>query len=386
MRISRPTIGLPLLSVLLLAACQSAVPGASGGGSSATAGPGVETSTPTAPVTSSPVAPTAPPSPAESIAALSATVVSSTPLDIFPGGPAVGSDALWFWDEGAGQVVRLAVRDGHVAATIPIGDPAKAPYGVPKTVAANGDVVWVTDPSTDAVVRIDPATNKVTTRIALEAIVNATGVDAAVVPFGLAIDGTRLWVSDFDQGVVVQVDPSTRRVTTVVTGIDHPEGLAVGFGSIWVVEHRTGTIARIDRATATVTGRITLPGTGDHPVCGMCVDNVVAGHDSIWVPLDLGHGVVRIDPTTNAVSATIPLSGVAQTLAEGDGAIWTAAWDGTIPCTDERAYVARIDPARNVISGTVVVPCAVTAAVAGGDVWVGTAEARYGVTRLHIQP
>ena len=143
------------------------------------------------------------------MSALSASVVSSTPLDIFPGGPAVGSKALWYWDEQAGRVVRLDVTSGRVVATISIGDPTEAPYGTPKTVAASGDDVWVTDPSTYAVVRIDPTTNKVAARIPLEAV-NATGAAAAIVPFGLAIDGSALWVSDFDRGIVVRVDPSSK--------------------------------------------------------------------------------------------------------------------------------------------------------------------------------
>ena len=73
-------------------------------------------------------------------------------------------------------------------------------------------------------------------------------------------------------------------------------------------------------------------------------------------------------------------------MAEGNGAIWSAAWDGTIPCTDTGAYVARIDPDRNAVSGTVVVPCAVTVAWPVATSWVGTADAPNGVTRLHIQP
>jgi streptogramin lyase len=316
---------------------------------------------------------------------LPARVVSSTPLDMIPGGPAVGSKALWYWDESTGQVIRVDATTGQPVATISVGDPGKAPYGTPKTVAADGDIVWVADAASHAVVRIDPATNKIVERIALDAD-HAVGLARPIEPFGLVIDASSLWVSDFDQGIVVRVDRSSARVTNVVPGVDHPEGLAVGFGSIWVVEHRTGTIARIDPVSARVIARITLAGTGDQAVCGMCIDTVVASGDSIWVPLNFGQGVARIDPTTNMVSASIPLGGLTATVAWGNGAIWSATWDGTIPCTDAGASVARIDPVRNLISGAIVVPCAVTVAVAEGDVWVGTADAPNGVTRLVIQP
>ena len=268
---SRPILGLALLSVVLAAACGTGGPSADGGVPAVTPSPNPQMSAPTAAAGSGRAEASSGGSPIESMSALSARVVSSTPLDIFPGGPAVGSQALWYWDELTGQVVRLDATDGRSVATISIGDPDQAPYGSPKTVAANGDIVWVTDASSHAVVRIDPVTNKVVDRIALDAV-DAVGVTGPVDPFGLVIDGTALWVSDFDQGIVVRVDPSSATVTNVVSGFDHPEGVAVGFGSIWVVEHRTGAIARIDLATATVAARISLPGTGDQAVCGMCVD------------------------------------------------------------------------------------------------------------------
>ena len=96
-------------------------------------------------------------------------------------------------------------------------------------------------------------------------------------PFGLALDGADLWVSDFDQGLVLRVDTASGRVTTMVAGIDHPEGLAVGFGSVWVVEHRIGG-DRTDQISRPrpLARRSTCRGQRRQAVCGMCVDNVVA--------------------------------------------------------------------------------------------------------------
>ena len=319
--------------------------------------------------------------PPSSASAFPVTVMSTIPLAGFPGGPAVASGALWYWDEATGKVVRVDTTTNHVVATISLGDPGPTPYGSPKAIAASGQTVWVTDVLHHAVDRIDPTTNKIAGRIVLDAGASPS-IRAPIDPFGLALDGSSLWVSDFDQGLVLRVDTVSKKVTNVVTNVDHPEGLAIGFGSLWVIEHRKAAVARIDLARGTLSSAITLPGSGPHPVCGMCVDTIVSSPDGIWVPLDLGKGIVRIDPTTNAVSAQIRLDRVDDSLAVGAGAVWVAAWDGTIPCTDAGAIVARIDIATNAVTGTSVIPCAVTVAVADGDVWAGTADAPNGVTRL----
>jgi len=320
-----------------------------------------------------------------SAAALAVTVTSKIQLAGFPGGPAVSSGALWYWDDTTGNVVRVDTTTNKVVATIALGDPGTTPYGSPKSIATNGQIVWVTDVLHHAVDRIDATTNTIAERIVLDAS-GMPGVAGPINPFGLALDGSGLWVSDFDQSLVLRVDTASRKITNVIANVDHPEGLAIGFGSLWVVEHRKAALARIDLASATVSSTIALPGSGPDGVCGMCVDSVVSSPDGIWVPLDLGKEIVRIDPTTNAVSAQIQLGRVADSLAVGDGAIWVAAWDGTIPCTDTKAVIARIDTTTNAVTGTTVVPCAVTVAVADGDVWAGTANAPNGVTRLAVGP
>ena len=321
--------------------------------------------------------------PSVSEQAFAATVVATIPLDVFPGGPAVGDGALWFWDDSKGTIVRVDTTTNRVVATIQMGDPNGTPYGTPKAIAADGRTVWVSDDVDHAVARIDPATNRIVDLISL---VSVAGLPGPVSPFGLAIDGDVLWVSDFDQGVVLRVDTRAKKVTMVVSNVDHPEGIAVGSGSVWAVEHRHGSLARIDPSSGTIIATVVLPGTGPDVVCGMCVDNVATTSGSVWVPLDFGKGVDRVDPSTNGVVAQISLGRVVDSLAISEGAVWVPRWDGSIPCTDAGASLTRIDEATNVAADVAVVPCAVTVAISGGDVWVGTADAPNGVTRLKIGP
>ena len=315
----------------------------------------------------------------ESVAA--ATVVAAIPLAGFPGGPSAGSHALWSWDEATGKVIRIDTTTNKVVATISLGDPSVTPYGSPKAIAVDGPVVWVTDVLRHAVARIDPATNTIAERILLDKV-GSPAVSGPIEPFGLALDGAVLWVSDFDQGVVLRVDTTTKTVTKVIADIDHPEGLAIGFGSLWVVEHRKGAVTRISLRDGSVGPPIALPGTGPDGVCGMCVDSIAASSTGVWVPLDLGKAVARIDPATNAVATQVPFDRVVDSLAVGDGAVWVAAWDGSIPCTDTGAYIARIDGISDTVTGTTMIPCAVGVAVDDGAVWAATADAPNGVTRL----
>jgi virginiamycin B lyase len=381
----RRSIRVSIMTVLI-AGCSSGSPVGPTGSSGAT----------TPPPTAGPSASSEAPSPSSASApsytlaqlsasgpAVSATVLATIPLDVFPGGPAVGDGALWFWDDTQGTIVRVDTTTQRVVATIPMGDPNGTPYGTPKSIAADGRTVWVSDDVGHAVARIDPATNKIVDRISLASV---AGLAGPVSPYGLVIDGYALWVSDFDQSVVLRVDTRAKKVTMVVSNIDHPEGIAVGSGSVWVVEHRHGSLARIDPTTGTIIATVVLPGTGPHAVCGMCVDSVVTTSGSVWVPLDFGKGVEKVDPSTNTVSAQIPLGRVVDSLAIGEGAIWVAGWDGSIPCTDARASLTRIDEVTNIAADVAMVPCAVTVGITGGDVWVGTADAPNGVTRLKIGP
>ncbi len=315
-----------------------------------------------------------------------APVADVGPLVALPLLPEFASSAghsIWYADSDAGKVARLDLATGKAGTAIVVDDPANSPYGSPKVIAADQTGAWLADASRHSIDRIDQATNRVTHRVML-----ATGTgdhQLPITPWGLEISGHTAWVTDFDRGLLAEVDTTSGRVTRTLS-VGNPLGVTLGFGSLWVVQHRDGKIVRVDLTSWTVTAVITLPGTGSHSTCGMCVDLIVAGPTAMWVPLNFGEAVVRIDPTTNKVTADTPIGLEDDHLAVDAAGVWVAGWDGSIPCTDTHAVLERLDPVTGSPTARLVIPCAFTPTIVNpsGDLWLGIADNPNAVR--HITP
>jgi streptogramin lyase len=94
---------------------------------------------------------------------------------------AIGQDAVWVMNQGDGSVSRVG-KDGAIVATIPVSDvPIQG-----GDIAVGGGSVWVRTEQ-DLVVRIDPTTNRVTTRYGPP---SGSG--------SVAVDDVAAWVSAHD--------------------------------------------------------------------------------------------------------------------------------------------------------------------------------------------
>ena len=206
----------------------------------------------------------------------------------------VSDDAIWFPVNGA--VHRIDPATGQIVATIEVGD-AEDGFGDPHAVTAVGDEVWVGVAADRAVARIDPATNTVVETIPLD-----------VIPYALALDGNDLWVTSFENDAVVRVDTESGEATARLDAMK-PTGVAVGGGSVWVVQHRDDSLLRIDPESNSVAATIVLGSNGDHPVCGMCVENVIYAFDAVWTANNAGRSITRIDPATESTTRSCSHTG-----------------------------------------------------------------------------
>ena len=301
-------------------------------------------------------------------------IVSASPATVFPQKIHISQDAIWYWFEECNCVVKFDPKRGKEIASIPIGDGKAGPYGNPKDMAVDGNVIWVTDAGHSAAVRIDPANNQTAEQIPLE-VTNASGKTEQIQPFGLALDGKTLWISDFDKNYVLRVDTETKKVVALITDIQNPEGIAVNSYGVWVVEHRAGNIVHIDPATNTIAAKVLIPTpepATPNGRCGMCIDYVIATEDAVWVPLNLGNGVAHIDPDTNQVTAVLPLDFSPRTLAVTDTTVWAAGGLLGPSCGSAPGGVVRIELQTNKIVGVIPIPCAVSVGIHQGNVWVGS--------------
>ncbi len=173
--------------------------------------------------------------------------------------------------------VWVANHDGSPTTSVAKVDPATLtvvdviPVGSgdssgPTWVGGGAGSVWVDVPNSDAVMRIDPATDKVIATIA------DTGVCTSLVA-----SDTAVWVASSDgdgcTGGVIEIDPATNRVAAHLNAGDSTGPLALSDRSVWFGTDG-GVLGQIDPGSATVTGRVKLPG----PAFGMA-----AGGGAVWV-------------------------------------------------------------------------------------------------------
>jgi YVTN family beta-propeller protein len=188
--------------------------------------------------------------------------VGGAPYDV-----AFAAGAAWVTDYADGTVSRVDARTGH-RTVIDVG-------GQPTGIAPAAGGLWVGLGGSGDIVRIDAGSSRVTDR--LKAAGGATWT---------AYSDDTVWVSDPTSGAVTRVDAVRRRVVaTVPVGATPLDGVVVD-GAVYVPD-ADGRIFRIDPATNTVTA--TLDSTVANPF-------VITGDDGqLWAVDFKGTEAVRID-------------------------------------------------------------------------------------------
>jgi streptogramin lyase len=235
------------------------------------------------------------------------------------------------------------------------------------------------DPPKTLLKRVDPRTGEVVAEIPLACVGAEFGPQVA---FGAG----SVWVSSGISGgsprwgrspcdVVLRVDPRTKRVVSRIP-VDSPTDVAFGHGSVWATSAGYGTLSRIDPKTDEVVAKIDVDrGAGD-----IAVDK---SSGAVWVAgVSLNYDkpennkLSRVDPATNRVVAEIPIrAGVrlckyhspgclgagADKVAVGEGAVWAQSIDGKL---------LKVDPETNEVAGMVSVGAfSPQLVVYGGGVW-----------------
>jgi len=258
--------------------------------------------------------------------------------------------SIWVASFLAGTVQRIDPATNRVTATLQVGG---QPYGL----TAGGGSIWVGNNALDSVARIDTATNRV-----------VATVPVGDRPIGLAYDaGTAaVWVADFGDGAVTEIDAATNAVRRRAVIAGEHEDVALGFGSIWIPSEE-GTLTRVDRATLTPTAVIPVAADPDYAL-------VASGY--VWTTAYRGSVISRIDPAANAVAGALPAHGGLQGIDFDGSAFWAAGYDEDL--------LLEIDPASGRILGrwpTDAGPRDVL--VAAGSVWVASSR---GSTVLRLTP
>ena len=123
-----------------------------------------------------------------------------------------------------------------------------------------------------------------------------------------------IWVTSSGSGLVVRVDPDTNKVVSRIPVHAKPRFMVDGFGSLWALSQSDGSLARIDPRTNKVVATLALkvPGPGGD----LAIDET-----RIWVSAE-GTPISLVDPTTNAVRIQVVGGHELDTLRAAFGALW----------------------------------------------------------------
>lgn len=290
-----------------------------------------------------------------------------------PGIPAIVSNAVWVPNTGNGTVSRIDPRTNRVVATLQIGNQLAFYHrdcegkgsvhsfmvtsfhvrdcDLPSALAGGAGSLWVAKNDDQAVLRVDPANNRVVARIPV-----------GLVPFDMAGSDDGIWVSGYWTDQLVRINPRTNQVAARLTLPDGPSGIAITGQAVWVTSTIAGELIKIDPSTNRVVDTIAL----DCPTAcfqGSLPLTVAATADAIWVRTTGDALLVRIDPHTDRIVTTVsvsyPLGRNGQDhIAAVDDGIWVCG-----------VNLQRIDPETNAQSGTVNVSA--TSVIGGfGSLWI----------------
>jgi len=237
----------------------------------------------------------------------------------------------------AGSIAFARANEAEVLARIPTG-----PQSRPCSVAFAAGSAWASLYGTNEVVRVDPATNTVIARIAVDGQ-----------PCGITSAAGAVWVGNFSGASVARINPRTNRVVRRFRLFQVYDVLA-GHGSVWATSP-DGTVLRINPKRNRVIKRFHLStGAG-----GLAVTR-----NAVWVGLIQRPVLVKIDPKRNKVVRRIRTGSAASVWLTGTPtAVWASDTQGnTVVRIDRRTNrrVETITVGRGPADGGVV----------AGDVWV----------------
>jgi virginiamycin B lyase len=133
----------------------------------------------------------------------------------------------------------------------------------------------------------------------------------------ILVSGNAIWVASTKPYAVLRIDPATNRIVArVKLSGEACSGLAFGFGSVWApICGKKPALVRIDADQNAISA--TLPIAPAGPEGG-----ITTSDDSVWMVVDKNGTVTRIDPTTNRVRQTTSIPPGSYNPLFSNGIVW----------------------------------------------------------------
>jgi DNA-binding beta-propeller fold protein YncE/predicted Ser/Thr protein kinase len=233
-------------------------------------------------------------------------IVSKVQVGKGASGVTIGAGSVWVSNPLTGTILRIDTA-GNVTARLHLG-------GSPGAIVSGGGRIWVADESGAGVTAIDGPRARVIRR----------GLAPHAAPLRLAVGAGGLWVSSASTGTVRRIDLGTMAVGSPILAGRGPAGVTVGHGLVWVANSRGGTVSRVDPSLHTVIGA-PIP-VGEQP------GGIDAGTEAVWVANSAENSVVRLDLSSgDQIGNPISVGPKPGAVVVGPEAVWVANnGDGTV--------------------------------------------------------
>ena len=213
------------------------------------------------------------------------------------------------------KAVQVPYASIKPTATIKIG-------GTADWVLVTQDAVWVASTKPYAVLRVDPATNKIV------ASVRISGEACS----GLAEGFGSIWAPICGKKpALVRIDAAKNAISTILPiAPAGPEGgIATSNDSVWLIADQNGTLVRINPSTNSVRQKISIPPGSDNPIFS---------NGTVWITGIEENVLTAVDANSGKVLESISIGPKPRFLTAGGGSIWTLnQGDGTVSRVDEKS-------------------------------------------------
>jgi YVTN family beta-propeller protein len=168
-------------------------------------------------------------------------------------------------------------------------------------------------------------------------------VTVGKIPDGIAYDGTNMWVANWIDNTVTEINASTGAIVNTIAVGTNPDCVTFdgAKNTIWVGDYYDGKVDAIDASSGSVVDTVTAGNSGDVGLNFMTFDGT-----NIWTANADESTVSRIKASTGAAS-TISVAGSPAGIAFDGANVWTANQSGTL---------SVINPATMAIVNTINVP------------------------------
>lgn len=179
--------------------------------------------------------------------------ISLAPTGLLPVGIAVADGYVWVANHGGEPTTSVAKIDPSTLAIVDVIPVGSQSFAGPNWMSAGAGSIWTDVPNINAVVRIDPVTDKIIATIPDKGVCGA-----------LVASDTAVWVAGGGgPGClpgITRIDPNTNTVTATLNAGGQTDALALGTGTLWYGTSISNFLGRIDTTTTTVVGQLKLPG------------------------------------------------------------------------------------------------------------------------------